>query len=98
MPEKLEIAQWLFTTARMTGALYTAAKVIAEWKSPSAVAPSPTQPMQMRLSPLIAAPIAQPTACGNCVARFPEMEKKPCALSEYMIGSWRPLSLSPRLE
>src|SRR5690348_5440886 len=98
MPEKLDIAHWLFTTARTTETLYTAAKVIAEWKSPSAVAPSPTQPMQIRLSPLIAAPIAQPTACGNCVARLPEIEKKPCALSEYMIGSWRPRSLSPELE
>jgi len=26
-------------------------------------------------SPLIAAAIAQPTACGNCVVRLPEMEK-----------------------
>ena len=26
-------------------------------------------------SPLMAAAIAQPTACGNCVARLPEMEK-----------------------
>src|SRR6476469_4127312 len=98
MPLKLEIAHWLFTTARMTGTLYTAAKVIALWKSPSAVAPSPTQPIAIRLSPLIAAAIDQPTACGNCVARLPEIEKKPYALSEYMIGSCRPLSLSPLFE
>src|SRR5438045_6365889 len=98
MPEKLEIAHWLLTTASTTGALYTAAKVIAEWKSPSAVAPSPTQPMQMRLSPLIAAAIDQPTACGNCVAGLPEIGKKPCALAGYMIGSWRPLSFSALFE
>ena len=98
MPEKLEMAHWLFTTARTTGTLYTAAKVSAEWKSPSAVAPSPIQPIAMRLSPLIAAAIAQPTACGNCVPRLPDMEKKPNALSEYMIGSWRPFSLSPLFE
>jgi hypothetical protein len=68
------------------------------WKSPSAVAPSPIQPAPIRLSPLIADAIAQPTACGYCVPRLPEMEKKPCARSEYMIGSWRPLSLSPLFE
>jgi hypothetical protein len=71
---------------------------MAEWKSPSAVAPSPIQPMAMRLSPLIAEAIAQPTACGNWVPRLPEIEKNPCALSEYMIGSWRPCSLSPLFE
>src|SRR5919112_4266587 len=98
MPEKVEIAHWLFTTARTVGTLYTAAKVIPAWKSPSAVAPSPIQPIAMRLSPLIAAAIDQPTACGNCVPRLPEIEKKPYALSEYMIGSCRPLSLSPLLE
>ncbi len=52
----------------------------------------------MRLSPLAALAIAQPTACGYCVARLPEIEKKPVAFDEYMIGSWRPFSGSPRLE
>src|SRR5215210_4680632 len=98
MPEKLEIAHWLLTTARMTGTLYTAANVSAEWKSPSAVAPSPIQPIAIRLSPLIALAIAHPTAWGNWVPRLPEIEKKPNALSEYMIGSWRPFSLSPLFE
>ena len=42
--------------------------------------------------PSIADAIAQPTACTYCVARLPEIEKKPCSLDEYMTGSWRPLS------
>ena len=52
----------------------------------------------MRLSRRIALAIAQPTACGTCVARLPQMVKKLCARLEYMIGSWRPFSLSPRFE
>ena len=43
-------------------------------------------------------PGAQPTAFGVCVARLPLMVKKLCARLEYMIGSWRPFSLSPRFE
>ena len=31
----------------------------------------------------MAAAIAQPTACGNCVARLPEIEKKPYCFAEY---------------
>ncbi|MCY1243969.1 hypothetical protein D9M72_570150 [compost metagenome] len=42
------------------------------------------------MSFLMAEAIAQPTACTYCVARLPEMVKKPCSLEEYMIGSWRP--------
>ncbi len=41
----------------------------------------------MRVSPLMAEAMAQPTACTNCVARFPEMEKKPLSRMEYMTGS-----------
>ena len=52
----------------------------------------------MRLSPLMALAIAQPTACGYWVPRLPEIEKKPCFLSEYMIGSWRPFIWSPLFE
>ena len=52
----------------------------------------------MRLSPFIALAIAQPTACGVCVARLPLMVKKLCSRLEYMIGSWRPFSLSPLFE
>ena len=42
--------------------------------------------------------IAQPTAWMYCVARLPEIEKKPCSFEEYMIGSWRPFSGSASLE
>ncbi|CRW93557.1 hypothetical protein PAERUG_P54_1_London_24_VIM_2_04_13_06194 [Pseudomonas aeruginosa] len=52
----------------------------------------------MRVSPLIAEAMPQPTAWMNWVARLPEMEKKPASLLEYMIGSWRPLSGSASLE
>src|SRR5512134_959413 len=97
-PENVEIAHWLLTMLRMTGARYTDANSAALWKSPSAVAPSPIHPAAMRLSPLIADAIAQPTACGYWVPRLPLIEKKPCFLSEYMIGSWRPWSGSPALE
>jgi hypothetical protein len=72
--------------------------VQAEWKSPSAVLPSPSQVAAMRLSPLIALAIAHPTACGVCVARLPLMVKNECSRLEYMIGSWRPFSLSARFE
>ena len=71
---------------------------MAEWKSLSAVEPSPIQAAAMLSSPLIAEAIAQPTACTNCVARLPEIEKKPCSFEEYMIGSCRPFSGSRRLE
>src|SRR6478752_9035244 len=84
---KVEIAHWLLTTLRITGARYTWAKVSAVWKSASAVAPSPIQPEAMRVSPLIAEAIAQPTAWMNCVARLPEMEKKPAFFDEYITGS-----------
>ena len=62
------------------------------WKSDSAVAPSPIQAEAIRVSPLIADAIAQPTAWMYCVARLPEMVKKPARLYEYITGSWRPLS------
>ncbi len=87
---KVEIAHWLFTTFRITGARYTWAKVSAVWKSASAVAPSPIQAEAMRVSPWIAEAMAQPTAWMNCVARLPEIEKKPARLYEYITGSCRP--------
>ncbi|KAG1301369.1 hypothetical protein G6F62_015951 [Rhizopus arrhizus] len=71
----------------MTGARYTCANVSAVWKSASAVAPSPIQADAMRVSPLMADAIAQPTAWMNCVARLPEMVKKPFCRSEYITGS-----------
>ena len=74
-PWKVEIAHWLLTMLRITGAWYTAANVMPWWKSASALAPSPIQAAAMRSSPLMAAAIAQPTACGNWVARLPEIEK-----------------------
>ena len=97
MAWKVEIAHWLLTTFRITGARYTWAKVRAVWKSASAVAPSPIQAEAIFVSPLIAEAMAQPTAWMNCVARLPEIEKKPARLYEYMTGSCRPFSGSPSL-
>src|SRR5215212_872491 len=94
----MEIAHWLLTTFRITGARYTCAKVSAVWKSASAVAPSPIQPDAILVSPLIAEAIAQPTAWMNCVARFPEIEKNPARLYEYITGSCRPFSGSRSLD
>ena len=68
------------------------------WKSASAVAPSPIQPEAIRVSPLIAEAMAQPTAWMNCVARLPEIEKKPARLYEYITGSCRPFSGSRSLD
>src|ERR1044072_4279563 len=98
MPEKPENAQLVFTPAKKNRGAGAAEQGNAERKSPSAVAPSRIQPMQMRLSALIALAIAQPTACGYWVPRLPEIEKNPCFLSEYMIGSWRPFTGSPLFE
>ncbi|MNW00567.1 hypothetical protein D3C71_1960790 [compost metagenome] len=83
---------------RITGARYTWAKVRAVWKSDSAVAPSPIHAEAILVSPLIAEAMAQPTACTNWVARLPLMVKKPASRTEYMIGSWRPLSGSRSLD
>ena len=77
MAWKVEMAHWLLTTLRITGASYTEANTRAAWKSPSAVAPSPTQAEAIFVSPLMPEAIAQPTACGSWVVRLPEMEKKP---------------------
>src|SRR6187401_111966 len=93
-----EIAHWLLTTLRITGARYTCAKVSAVWKSASAVEPSPIQPEAMRVSPLIALAMAQPTAWMNWVARLPEIEKKPRSLYEYITGSCRPFRGSRSFE
>ena len=98
MPWNEEIAHWLLTMFRITGARYTAAKVSALWKSASAVEPSPIQAEAMRVSPLIAEAMAQPTAWMYCVPRLPETEKKPCLRDVYMTGSWRPLTGSRSLE
>ena len=62
-----------------------------------AVAPSPIHAEAMRVSPLIAEAIAQPTAWMNCVARFPEIVKNPARLYEYITGSCRPRSGSRSL-
>jgi len=50
------MAYWLFWTRNTTGALKTAAKLSASWKSPSLVAPSPmnasaTESLPLRFSP-----------------------------------------------
>src|SRR6476660_7564562 len=86
MPWNEEIAHWLLTTLKITGAWYVVANVSAWWKSASAVVPSPTTPEAMHVSPLIAAAMAQPTAWMNWVPRLPEIEKNPASRAEYMIG------------
>ena len=48
----------------------------------------------MSSSPLIAEAMAQPTACGNCVVRLPEIEKMRPSTQWYITGSWRPLHMS----
>ena len=67
-------------------------------KSDSAVAPSPIHADAILVSPLMADAIAQPTAWMYCVARLPEIEKKPFSRTEYITGSWRPLSGSRSLD
>ena len=62
MAWNVEMAHWLLTTLRMTGARYTWAKVSAVWKSASAVAPSPIQADAILVSPLIADAMPHPTA------------------------------------
>ena len=64
----------------------------------SAVEPSPIHPAAILVSFLIAEAIAQPTAWMNCVARLPEIEKKPWSRDEYITGSCRPFSGSRSLE
>src|SRR6478735_2702905 len=88
----VEIAQWLLTMLRMTGAWYVEANSSAAWKSDSAVAPSPTQAEAISVPPRIAEAIAHPTAWMYWVARLPEIVKNPCAFDEYKTGSWRPSS------
>ena len=61
-PWNVEIAHWLLTMFKMTGAWYVEAKTIAEWKSDSAVAPSPIHAEAIRVSPDRADAIAHPTA------------------------------------
>src|SRR3981189_900274 len=82
----------------MTGARYTEAKVSAWWKSGSAVEPSPIQLAAMRWSPLIAEAIAQPTACGNWMPRWPGNGKHNAARPEYKTGNCRHLSRAYEFE
>src|SRR5690606_5132716 len=98
MAWNVEMAHWLLTTFRITGARYTCANVSAVWKSASAVAPSPIQADAIRVPPLVAEAMPQPTAWMNWVARLPEILKKPASRLEYMTGSWRPLSGSRSLD
>src|SRR5947209_17210774 len=60
--------QWLFWQTRMQGALQTAAKFIATWKSAWLVAPSPQN--ATATAPVFFAPMAHaaPTACVSCGA------------------------------
>src|SRR3954452_21328596 len=83
----VEIAQWLLTMFRMTGAWYVEAYSNAAWKSDSAVEPSPIQAEAIAVPPRIADAIAHPTAWMYWVARLPEIEKKPCSFDEYSTGS-----------
>src|SRR4029079_10428527 len=86
----VEIAQWLLTMLRITGAWYVDAKSSAAWNSDSAVEPSPIHADAISVPPRKADAIAHPTAWMYWVARLPEIEKNPCALDEYRTGSWRP--------
>ena len=98
MAWNVEMAHWLLTTLRMTGARYTWANVSAVWKSASAVAPSPIQADAILVSPLIAEAMAHPTAWMNCVARLPLTLKNPARLYEYITGSCRPFNGSRSLD
>src|SRR4029453_13652299 len=93
-----EIAQWLLTMLRITGAWEVGAYSNAAWKSDSAVEPSPIQADAISVPPPIAEAIAHPTAWMYCVARLPEIEKNPCAFDEYRTGSGRPRSGSGSFE
>ena len=77
---------------RITGAWYVDAKTSAAWKSDSAVAPSPIQAEAISVPQRKADAMAHPTAWMYCVARLPEIEKKPCDFEEYITGNWRPWS------
>ncbi len=59
-----------------------------------AASPRRSRSRRGRRSPLIAAAIAQPTACGNCVARLPEIENSRPGTEWYITGSCRPLHMS----
>ena len=72
----VEMAQWLLTMLRMTGAWYVEANTSAAWKSDSDVAPSPIHADAMAVPLRNADAIAQPTACTYCVARLPEMREE----------------------
>ena len=63
-----EMAHWLFWQKNTTGALNTAAKFQASWRSPSEVAPSPKYTHTTPSSPWWRRPQARPTACGSWVA------------------------------
>ena len=63
-----EIAYSLFCTKNTTGALNTAAKLSASWKSPSLVAPSPHIAITTVSSPRSVAACATPTAWISWVA------------------------------
>src|SRR5688572_13584003 len=89
-PSGVEIAHWLLTMFRITGAAYVDANSSAAWKSDSAVAPSPIHADAIRVSPRRADAMAQPTACTYWVPRLPEIEKNPYSRAEYITGSWRP--------
>ena len=62
------MAYLLFWTTNTTGALNTAAKLSASWKSPSLVAPSPTNARATEPRPLRASPYARPAAWTSWVA------------------------------
>jgi hypothetical protein len=92
MAWKVEMAHWLLTTFRITGARYTWAKVTPVWKSASAVAPSPIQADAILVSPLMRRPWPSPPPGCTAWPGCPRSRRSRRACYEYITGSWRPLS------
>ena len=91
------MAHWLFCTTNTTGALNTAAKLSAAWKSPWLVAPSPLKPRATMSSPRRTAAMAAPTACGSCGPITDDQLTTFAARPAMWLGIWRPLFTSPAL-
>ena len=76
------MAYLLFWTKNTTGALNTAAKLSASWKSPSLVPPSPTNAIATVGRPLRCSPEANPTAWISWVAKGVH-----CGAVRFALGS-----------
>ena len=76
-PWNVEIAHWLLTMLRITGAWYTEANSIAWWKSASALEPSPIQLAAMCVFALDRRRHRPAHGLRKLRARLPEIEKMP---------------------